>query len=86
MGSNAPAFDPINPVGDEQAEMVAGFTAAYAGAEKPAITSVAWDHGYRMGRSDLTGIVDDDQRILAKRHVAKSRGLPDPFPPSHSAS
>lgn len=81
MTSNAPAFDPVFPTEDQQADMVAGFRAAYAGSAKPAITSVAWDHGYRAGRGDVTGNIDDDMRIVARRVVALSRGERDPHPP-----
>lgn len=86
MTGNAPLFDPVYPTAEEQADMVAGFRAAYAGSEKPAITSEAWDHGYRAGRGDVTGNIDDDMRIIARRHVAISRGEPDPSPPVRTAA
>ena len=71
--SNAPDFDPLNATPEQDADMVAGFLAAYAGKPMADLASIAWEHGYRNGRSDKTGIIDDDQRALAKRAVAMSR-------------
>lgn len=84
MASNAPPFDPINPTPEEQADMVAGYLAAGPDGPgfRPNDASMAYEHGWRMRRNDLAGLADDDQRILAKRFIAKSRGLPDPFPPT----
>lgn len=65
--SNQPPFDPLNPTEEEQSAMLDGYRAAYAGVQKPVITSMAWDHGYRVGRNDRAGIADDDQRELARR-------------------
>ena len=65
--TNQPPFDPLNPTEEEQAAMTDGYRAAYAGVQKPAITSMAWDHGYRVGRNDRAGVADDDQRELARR-------------------
>lgn len=47
--------------------MLAGYRASFGGAKMPDLASVAYEHGYRMGRNDRAGVVDDDQRELARR-------------------
>lgn len=69
MTSNAPVFDPLNPTPEEREDLHAGWLAAGGDEPKPAITSPAFDHGWRMHRNDLAGVVDDDQRELARRYV-----------------
>jgi hypothetical protein len=67
MSSNYPRFDPLNPTPQESEDMFAGYRDAYRGSRIPDITSVAYEHGYRMGRNDKYSVVDDDQRKLAAR-------------------
>ena len=49
--------------------MLAGYLAAgNAGPGfRPVDASLAYEHGWRMRRNDLAGVVDDDQRELASR-------------------
>lgn len=68
MGSNAPEFDPLNATPEEQGQMFAGYMAAgERGAAIKTTASMAFEHGWRMRRNDMAGVVDDDQRALAKR-------------------
>lgn len=67
MSSNAPTFDPLNATEEEQADMAAGFLAAYRKEPLHALASIAYEHGHRMGRNDKAGVVDDDQREIARR-------------------
>lgn len=68
MTSNAPSFDPLRPTPEEDSDMVAGYLAAGASAPKPRITSVAFDHGWRIRKNDRAGVIDDDQHELARRY------------------
>ncbi len=65
-GSNEPPFDPLHPTPEEEADMLAGYMAADTG-KKPDDASVAFEHGWRMRRNDIAGVVEDDQRELARR-------------------
>lgn len=73
MSSNAPTFDPLNATEEEEAEMAAGFLAAYRKEPLPALASIAFDHGHRMGRNDKAGVIDDDQHEIARRMVENWR-------------
>ena len=67
MSNNASHFDPLNPTPEERADMMMGWLAAVGNEPKPAITSAAFDHSWRMAMNDRAGVVDDDQRELARR-------------------
>jgi hypothetical protein len=73
MTTNAPSFDPIKASPEEEAEMVAGYLAAWRGEARPDLASVAFEHGYRMARNDRAGVVDADQPELARRFLEKQR-------------
>lgn len=83
MSANAPPFDPLNPTPDEELEMFAGYLAAgpLRAGRKPALPSVAFEHGWRMRLNDMAGVVDDDQRELARRH-REQQSTPLPAPAS----
>jgi hypothetical protein len=71
--SNAPDFDPLNATPEQTAEMVSGYMAGFYEKPMANLASMAWEHGYRNGRSDKTGFTDDDQRALAKRYAEAQR-------------
>ena len=73
MMGNEPQFDPLNPTPEEEVEMCSGYRDEGLRAPVPSITSMAYDHGRRMRRNDCLGIVDDDQRGLARRAVEKAK-------------
>ncbi len=75
MTANAPPFDPIEASPEEEAEMVAGYLATWRGEPRPDLSSVAFEHGYRMARNDRLGIRDADQPELARRFLEKQRRL-----------
>ena len=66
MSNNQPAFDPLKATDAEETHMVRGYM-DQGNRDKPPITSVAYDHGWRMSANDRAGVVDDDQRELARR-------------------
>ncbi|BAU93456.1 hypothetical protein MPPM_4851 [Methylorubrum populi] len=73
-GNNAPDFDPLNPTPQEAHDMLGGYLAASGSFERPAFPSVAFEHGWRMRRNDMAGVVDDDQR----KNAARLRDQPTP--------
>jgi hypothetical protein len=75
MSANAPPFDPIEATPEEEAEMTAGYLAAWRGQDLPPLAGVAFSHGYRMARNDRAGVVDADQPELARRFLAKQRQI-----------
>jgi hypothetical protein len=68
-GSNAPAFDPLNPTPQEDDDMFDGYRAAGQNLPLPPMASLAFEHGYRNARNDMAGIADDEQRLLAARRA-----------------
>lgn len=64
MSTNAPPFDPLHPTPEQERDMMAGYLAAKNGT-KPPDASMAYEHGWRMRRNDIAGVVDDDQKVLA---------------------
>lgn len=73
--SNAPRFDPLKPTAQEAEAMLRGYRDGFGGTKKPSITDHAYDHGYRIGRNDRAGVVDDDQRELAFRALHEFRNF-----------
>lgn len=67
--SNQPAFDPLNPTHEEQRDMFDGYLWGCRNQTPPGFPSIAFEHGYRMARNDKAGVVDNDQRELARRIV-----------------
>lgn len=65
--TNQPPFDPLNSTTEESDDMLAGYLASAGDEKMPDLASIAYEHGYRMGRNDRAGIADDDQRELARR-------------------
>lgn len=69
MSTNAPPFDPLNPTPEEAEDMLAGYLAAGPNGPgfRPYPVSYAYEHGWRCRRNDMAGVVDEDQRELARR-------------------
>ena len=74
--SNQPTFDPLNPTPQEEHDMLGGYLAAGGKYERPPLPSAAFEHGWRMRRNDAAGVVDDDQRELARRLAKTNRPAP----------
>lgn len=78
MSTNAPPFDPLSPTPEESDDMLRGYlSTGHRDNIKPDLESAAFEHGWRMRRNDLAGVVDDDQKELALRLLspAKSAGI-----------
>lgn len=74
MTTNAPPFDPLNPTPEDADDMLAGYLASGRDdAVKPDLASMAFEHGWRMGRNDRGKVVDEDQRELARRYREQSQ-------------
>ena len=69
---NQPQFNPLNPTPQEEHDMLGGYLAAGGRFERPVLPSAAFEHGWRMRRNDKAGVVDDDQRALAKRQALET--------------
>lgn len=67
--SNQAPFDPLNPTPEQEADMLSGYLTAGGAGPMPDLASQAFEHGWRMRRNDKAGVVDDDQRELARRIV-----------------
>ncbi|TXN33915.1 hypothetical protein [Methylobacterium sp. WL19] len=67
--SNAPHFDPLNASSEEEADMVRGYREAGDMSAVLEMEGVAYEHGWRMRRNDMAGVVDADQRNLARRYL-----------------
>jgi len=73
--SNQLPFDPLNATPEEEAGMMKGYLAAGLAprdAACPETASIAFAHGWRMRKNDRAGVVDDDQRELAQRMLARA--------------
>jgi hypothetical protein len=67
MTANQPEFDPLTCTRVESDQMLQGYDDGICDRPPPKVTSQAYDHGRRMAVNDKAGVVDDDQRELARR-------------------
>lgn len=71
--SNAPHFDPLNASPVEEADMVRGYREAGNITASMGLESTAYEHGWRMRRNDMAGVVDADQVANIRRYRAMQR-------------
>ena len=62
-------FDPLDCTKEDQEAMVKGYMDATSGDKLPQDSSLAYRHGWRVGRNDKKGKVEEFQRLLAERMI-----------------